>query len=138
MADQARDTEDIIWKVGLDFDKYRERLDSLKRNKENVPLELLTTKYQKSYLQLKEEIKSMTEQILKNVVSYDLFVESKDSGEIFGQVNQAIKESGLLVEINHAVYRKQDADLVLDYIGQFRKLVHQINEEGMKNRENKR
>ena len=109
--------------VGLN--EYREKLDSLKRNKENVPLELLITKYQKPYMHLKEEIKCLTEKILYNVVSFDLFVECEGSEQIFGRVNQAIKESGLLAEISHAAYHKQDADRVFECVMHLRELVHQ-------------
>lgn len=111
------------------MNEYRSLLDRLKRNRENVPLELLTTKYQKSYDQLKEKLRSMTKEILQDIVFSNLQIERIQVKEKYTEINTAIKESGILGKVSHAVFRQQDADLVLEYAGQLREIVHRIAKE---------
>ena len=43
--------------IGLfDIERYRKKLDSMRKNRENVPLVELTTRYAKPYAQLKQEL----------------------------------------------------------------------------------
>lgn len=110
----------------VDLNEYRSLLERLKRNKENVPLELLTTKYRKSYNQLKERIQSMTKDILQDVALSGLQIERSQAEGKYMEINTAIRESGIMEKVSHAVFRQQDGDQVLEYAGQLREIVHQI------------
>ncbi len=110
----------------VSLNEYRYLLDRLKRNKENVPLELLATKYRNSYDQLKEKLRSMTKGILQDIVLSGLQNERIQANEKYTEINSAIKESGILEKISHAVFRQQDADQVLEYAGQLQEIVHRI------------
>jgi len=110
----------------VSLNEYRFLLDRLKRNKENVPLELLTTKYQKSYNQLKEKLRSMTKEILQDIVLSDLQIEQTQAKGKYMEINSAIGDSGIMEKVSYAVFRQQDADLVLEYAGQLRGIVYQI------------
>lgn len=110
----------------VDISEYQELLDRLKRNKEKVPLELLTTKYRKSYEQLKEKLCSMTKEILQDMVLSGLQIERIQANEQYIEINTAIRESGILEKVSHAVFHQQDADQVLEYAGQLREIVHRI------------
>ncbi|MDR7812052.1 hypothetical protein [Lacrimispora sp.] len=110
------------------MNEYRFLLDRLKRNRENVPLELLTTKYQKSYNQLKEKLRSMTKEILQDIVLSNLQIERIQAKGKYMEIITAIRESGILEKVSHAVFHQQDADLVLEYAGQLREIVHRIVE----------
>lgn len=110
----------------VSLNEYRYLLDRLKRNKENVPPELLTTKYRKSFDQLKEEIRSKTKEILQDIVLSGLQVERIQSNEKYIEINTAIRESGILEKVSHVVFHQQDADQVLEYAGQLREIVHRI------------
>lgn len=112
----------------VDLSEYRSQLECLKRNRENVSPELLKTKYRKAYDQLKEKIKVMTDSIIWDIVTYDLLVDRSRAEEMFGKINTAISESGLLQQISHAAFRHQDADQVLEYAGQLREIVHAVVE----------
>lgn len=112
----------------VSLNEYRFLLDCLKRNKENVPLELLTTKYQKSYDQLKEKLRSMTKEILQDIVLSGLRIEQIQAKEKYTEINAAIGESGIMEKVSHAVFLQQDADLVIEYAGQLREIVHRIVE----------
>lgn len=106
--------------------EYRSLLEHLKRNKENVSLELLTTKYRKSYDQLKEKLSSMTKEILQDIVLSGLQIERIQANEKYIEINTAIRESGILEKVSHVVFHQQDADQVLEYASQLRKIVHQV------------
>jgi hypothetical protein len=110
----------------VDLNEYRFLLDRLKRNKENVTLELLTTKYRKSYDQLKEELRSKTKDILQDIVLSGLQIEQTQAKGKYMEINTAIRESRILEKVSHAVFHQQDADQVLEYAGQLREIAHRI------------
>lgn len=105
--------------------QYRELLQRLKKNKENVPRELLLTKYEKPYNKLRNDIADMTSQILKDIVLFGWRVEREEAIDVYSVINRVIVESGILQEVNHAVYQDQDIDRVLQCAKLLRILVHQ-------------
>ena len=110
----------------VDLNEYESLLNQLKRNKENVSLELLTTKYRKSYDQLKEKLRSMTKDILQDIVLSGLQIEQAQAKEKYMEINAAIVVSGLLEKVSHAVFHQQDMGQVLEYAGKLREIVHRI------------
>ena len=110
----------------VDIEEYRSLLECLKRNKENVPPELLTTKYRRSYDQLKERIQAMTKEIFQDVVLSGLKIERSQADQKYLEINSAIRESGIMKKASQAAFIQQDADLVLEYAGQLREIVHGI------------
>ncbi len=113
----------------VDLNDFQSLLERLKRNKENVSLDLLTTKYRVPYEQLKEKLRSMTEDILQDIVLCGLQIEQIQAKEKYAEINRAIKESGILEKVSHAVFRQYDAGLVLEYAGQLREIVHRMARE---------
>ena len=111
--------------ITVDMDQYRELLQRLKKNKENVPRELLLTKYEKPYNKLRNDIADMTSQILKDIVLYGWQVEREEANDVYSVINKVIVESGILQEVNQAVYQDQDTDKVLNCAARLRILVHQ-------------
>ena len=53
--------------VELDLKKLEQDIATLRKNRENVPLELLKTKYKKPYEKLKEEIRAQFEIYMKEL-----------------------------------------------------------------------
>ena len=53
--------------VELDLKKLEQDIATLRKNRENVPLELLKTKYKKPYAKLKEEIRAQFEIYMKEL-----------------------------------------------------------------------
>lgn len=111
--------------TAVDINKYQELLQCLKKNKENVPPELLLTKYEKPYNRLRNDIADMTSQILKDIVLYGWRVEREEANDVYSVINRVIVESGILHEANHAVYQDQDMNKVLKCAARLRILVHQ-------------
>ena len=111
--------------ITVDMNKYQELLQCLKKNKENVPPELLLTKYEKPYNRLRNEIANMTSRIVKDIALYGWRVEHEEAIDVYSVINRVIVESGILQEVNHAVYQDQDIDRVLRSAELLRILVHQ-------------
>ncbi|RFZ77340.1 hypothetical protein DS742_19320 [Lacrimispora amygdalina] len=108
------------------LNEYRSLLDSLKRNKENVPLETLKTKYRKPYEQLTKSIQSITREIIQDVALDGLQIGRAEADQKYLEINTAIRESGIMKKASQAAFIQQDADLVLEYAGQLREIVHGI------------
>lgn len=111
--------------ITVDMNKYQELLQCLKKNKENVPPELLLTKYEKPYNRLRNEIANMTSRIVKDIALYGWRVEREEAIDVYSVINRVIVESGILQEVNHAVYQDQDINRVLRCAELLRILVHQ-------------
>ena len=90
--------------ITVDMNKYQELLQCLKKNKENVPSELLLTKYEKPYNKLRNDIADMTSQILKDIVLYGWRVEREEAIDVYSVINKVIVvlASGEEAHIIHA------------------------------------
>lgn len=111
--------------ITVDMNQYQELLQRLRKNEENVPRDLLLTKYEEPYTRLRNEIADMTSQILKDIVLYGWRVEREEANDVYSAINRVIVESGILQEVNHAVYQEQNVDKVLNCAAWLRILVHQ-------------
>lgn len=108
-----------------EINEFRELLRRLKKNKENIPRELLLTKYEKPYNKLRNDIADMTSQILKDIVLFGWCVEREEAIDVYSVINRVIVESGILQEVNHAVYQEQNVDKVLNCAARLRILIYQ-------------
>lgn len=108
------------------INEYRSLLGTLKRNKENIPLQQLKTEYRKGYDQLTHKIQSMTRKIILDVIIEGLQIERTQANQRYMEINTAVRESGIMKEASRAAFIQQDADQVLEYAGQLRDIVHQI------------
>lgn len=108
------------------MNEYRSLLGTLKRNKENIPLEQLKAEYRKGYDQLTQKIQAMTGEILQDVILNGLQIERSQADQKYLKINTAIRKSGIMKKASQAAFIQQDADLVLEYAGQLRELIHGI------------
>lgn len=108
------------------INEYRSLLELLKRNKENVSLDVLKTKYQKPYNELTHKIQSTTREVILEVIIEGLQIERPQADQKYMEINSATRESGLMKKASQAAFIQQDADLVLEYAGELREIVHRI------------
>lgn len=101
----------------------REALRILKGNKEQVPEELLNTRYRKSYLQLKKNVKDLAEEYLRLHVLYGICCSKEKLEELADLLNDKIADSGLLIKISRALYREQDMEKVEALTAQMGRIV---------------
>ena len=84
----------------LDLKKLNQDIATLRKNRENVPLELLKTKYKKPYAKLKEEIRAQFEIYMKHIIVLESMV---------NQIQKIIDEekaAGHQKEVTHAVFEE--------------------------------
>lgn len=85
-----------------------DKLVVLKKNREQVPLHVLKTKYQKGYQQLCLELKGLAEAYINSIVCNNLRFRKDLSPEAEKLIRDAITDSGLLRECSSAVFLRQD------------------------------
>lgn len=109
-------------------EKYVALLTQLKRNRANVPLEVLKTKYRKPFEELQNRLRVMTVKIVYDVVLNGLLIRYEDADGAYAEINQLIEESGLSKEISQAVFLNQDLGAVEEKTMELREKVHEIAE----------
>lgn len=98
----------------LDLKKLSQDIATLRKNRENVPLELLKTKYKKPYAKLKEEIRAQFEIYMKHLIMLGILKTGPDltgtkAKSMADQIQKVIDEekaAGHLEEITHAVFEE--------------------------------
>lgn len=98
----------------FDIERYRKKLDSMRKNRENVPLEELTTRYAKPYAQLKQELSEMTRQFLHETVLPGIRILPEDLEPFAEDLNRVIVDSGILEKITWIYDYDQVLDAALD------------------------
>lgn len=98
----------------FDIERYRKKLDSMRKNRENVPLEELTTRYAKPYAQLKQELSEMTRQFLYETVLPGIRILPEDLEAFTEELNRVIEDSGILEKIIWLYDYDQVLDAALD------------------------
>lgn len=113
-------------------EQYEELLGQLKRNLQNVPLDILKTKYRVGYDRLQDDIKKMTSQITADVIFFGLLIKRTDAEAAYEEINQMIEASGIMKEISRAAFLDQDVEQVETLIMDLREKVHAIAERWLK------
>lgn len=98
----------------LDLNKLNQDIATLRKNRENVPLELLKTKYKKPYAKLKEEIRAqfeihMKEITLLGILKMDSDMTPEKQKEMAEGIQKIIDEetaAGHLNECANAVFEE--------------------------------
>ena len=65
-----------------DEEKLKSLLETLKKNDENVPKELLQTKYKKPYRELKDSIKEVADRISGNRLREGIVIKTDEAGQV--------------------------------------------------------
>ena len=98
----------------LDLKKLNQDIATLRKNRENVPLELLKTKYKKPYAKLKEEIRAQFEIYMKHIIVLGILKTGPDltgakAESMVDQIQKIIDEekaAGHQKEVTHAVFEE--------------------------------
>lgn len=98
--------------------EYRKNVELLRKNKENVPLEELKTKYAKGYEKLRCKIKQQTEECVISIISAGMLIFKDDQDEI-REVKRRIQEiidqkSEIRREIGRLVFTSYDIDRAMN------------------------
>lgn len=104
--------------------KLQSLLETLKKNDDNVPKELLQTKYKKPYRELKEQIKELADKISGEKIRQDIVIKNDDAGQALIRQMQAMLEerrkAGAGKELGRTLYREYSVDKFLQAVDEIR------------------
>lgn len=98
----------------LDLKKLNQDIETLRKNRKNVPLELLKTKYKKPYAKLKEEIRAQFEIYMKHIIMLGILktgpdltgMKAKSMADQIQKVIDEEKEAGHQKEVTRAAFEE--------------------------------
>lgn len=86
------------------------QLETLKRNLDAVPLEILKTKYKKPFDRLRQDIAQTASDYVKGITLKDIRIRVSYFDEARPLIENAIRQSGILKQISVAAFRRQDME----------------------------
>lgn len=103
--DRTRENETASLREGL-----AKLLSTLKHNRENVPIDVLKTKYKKGYAALCADIKRVASDYAAEVALDGIRIHRDYLDEAVPIINGAVGRSGILKQLAEAAFRHQDMD----------------------------
>lgn len=101
----------------------KKRMDTLKHNLENVPLDILKTRYKKAYDKFCVELKELTAAYIKDISLKDLRFKRELYPEAKAIIEKTIADSGIVKECSRAVFQRQDFDELKQHTERLREAI---------------
>lgn len=100
------------------IDELKRLVEKLKRNDSNVPKEDLMTKYKKSYMGLKNEIKKKADELTDEILIDGLLIVKDERGyKCLDDISQFVekkKDEGIIRQCSDLIFKKYDVDKVVE------------------------
>ena len=100
------------------IDELKRLVEKLKRNDLNVPKEDLMTKYKKSYMGLKNEIKKKADELTDEILIEGLLIVKDERGykclEDISRFVEKKKDEGIIRQCSDLIFKKYDVDKVVE------------------------
>lgn len=107
-----------------DEEKLKSLLETLKKNDENVPKELLQTKYKKPYRELKDNIKEVADRISGKRLREGIVIRNDEAGQVLLNQIQAMLEekrrAGANKELGRILYKEYSLEKFLQAVEEIR------------------
>lgn len=107
-----------------DEEKLKSLLETLKKNDENVPKELLQTKYKKLYRELKDSIKEVADRISGNRLREGIVIKTDEAGQVLiGQIQMILnqkRDAGAGKELGRTLYKEYSLEKFLQAVEEIR------------------
>lgn len=102
------------------WQEFTEKLRIYRKNRENVPLQELKTKYAKGYNKLVSDLYEMAAEILREVISNGMLtmtcdtVERKELADRINQIIDSEGKAGVGKELRKAIFQEYNPEKMLD------------------------
>lgn len=100
------------------IDELKRLVERLKKNDLNVPKEDLMAKYKKSYMELKNEIKKITDSLIDEILIEGLLIVKDERGykclEDISQFVEKKKDEGIIRRCSDLIFKEYDVDKVVE------------------------
>ena len=97
------------------IDELKRLVEKLKRNDLNIPKEDLMTKYKKSYMELKNEIKKKADGLIDEILIEGLLIVKDERGykclEDISQFVEKKKDEGIIRQCSDLIFKKYDVKI---------------------------
>lgn len=99
------------------------KINTYRKNRENIPLEVLKSKYARAYNQLIEEIEHGAEIIVNHYAHEGIRVKTKDIKTIVPKLNAALDADGLTKRVSHLIFKEYDLQGAIEEAKKYRQTV---------------
>lgn len=100
------------------IDELKRLVERLKKNDLNVPKEELMTKYKKSYMELKNEIKKIADGLIDEILIEGLLIVKDERGykclEDISRFVEKKKDEGIIKQCSDLIFKEYDVDKVVE------------------------
>ena len=100
------------------IDELKRLVEKLKRNDLNVPKEDLMTKYKKSYMELKNEIKKITDSLIDEILIEGLLIVKDERGykclEDVSRFVEKKKDEGNIRQYSDLIFKEYNVDKLIE------------------------
>lgn len=107
-----------------DEEKLKSLLETLRKNDEKVPKELLRTKYKKPYRELKESIKEVADRMLNGRIREGIVIKTDEAGQVLiKQIQTTLDEkrnAGTGKELCRTLYKEYSVEKFLQAVEEIR------------------
>lgn len=110
-------------KTTVDVAYYKKLLHKLRANEESISREKLEGKYAKAYFDLRNEIKNMTNQLIRESLLDVLLIEREQEDVMIDRINMIIEDCGFLQNIQRAVFKYKCYMMVKNEIAELKALI---------------
>lgn len=99
------------------------KINTYKKNRENIPLDVLKSKYAKAYNRLIEDIEHGAEQIVSHYAHEGIRVRTKDIKSIVPKFDAAIEADGLNRRVSHLIFKEYNLKGAIEEAKKYRQTV---------------
>ena len=99
-------------------DELKRLVEKLKKNESNISKEELSTKYKKSYMDLKNEIKKKADELIDEMLIKDLLIVKDERGykclEDISRFIEEKKDEGIIRQCSDLIFKEYDVEKVVE------------------------
>lgn len=99
-------------------DELKRLVEKLKKNESNISKEELITKYKKSYMDLKNEIKKKADELIDEMLIKDLLIVKDERGykclEDISRFIEEKKDEGIIRQCSDLIFKEYDVEKVVE------------------------
>lgn len=99
------------------------KINTYRKNRENIPLEVLKSKYARAYNQLIEDIEHGAELIISHYAHEGIRVRTEDIKTVVPRLDAAIEADGLNKRVSRLIFKEYNLQGAIEEARKYRKTV---------------
>lgn len=99
------------------------KINTYKKNRENIPLDVLKSKYAKAYNHLIDDIKQGLETIVSHYAHEGIMIRQKDIKSFMPKIDAALEEYELTKKVSRLVFKEYNLAAAIEEVKNYRQTV---------------